>query len=231
MPPNTSKAQRQPASFLFLAGHGLLTPLSAIRWAASRLRGSQETFTEEQQGIVDQIDRNTALLSRMLHSMLQLTQMEEHINIPVQRTFSLRTMLQKECDEWEKLQGASITIHCDDDLMITSDSLVYEQIIENLLAIFLGEDGKQQEITLYCATEDEKIVLTIEGKMHVPLLQYVQTIQLDDNIRSIVGGTQGLFLAITQRMLEHIGGTLDMSEEENHKYIVTATFPLASETE
>lgn len=227
-PASSRSDQSQPTSFLFLASHGVLSPLSAIRWGCNRLGHTAGELSTEQQSIVSHIEHNAALLSRVLQSLLLLARLEEHVHAFSPKPLALLPTLRKESNEWQRLQNGSVTLECDEHVQVHADETPLAHVCQNMFSVFLEERAEGKTLKVECIVEDKAVRVRLEGRMQAPFIQYVQTIQFDENIRSVVGGTPGLFLAATQGILDHMGGTLEMRETPEGLYEVEATLPQAT---
>ena len=77
MAPTPRSASKNHGQMLFLVGHGLQTPLSAIRWGCSRLKKMSKKMTKQELHVIEGIQSQSKVLSGMVNALLLVARVED----------------------------------------------------------------------------------------------------------------------------------------------------------
>jgi K+-sensing histidine kinase KdpD len=217
----------QGVEFLFLASHGLLSPISAIRWGANRLkRTDTKKLTKEQKALLDHIQANAAVLSKLFGSMLLLARNEDRTYTLRPEGSGLETAIQSEARTWKEETGGVAEIECEEGLKAYVDSAMLEALLQNLFTVFAEAAKDPKHLTVTARAEDGWVQVVFSATMEIPYLRSVRTIDNLSESRPIVGGTAGLLLSLSHALAGFVDGTLDMREEGDDGYVITLKLPV-----
>lgn len=209
--------QTQPASLefsrmLFLVGHGLQTPLSAIRWGCSRLKKLFKDPTDEQREVLEGVQREARLLSKMVDWLLLVAKLEDGQQAAnVQEVFLYDFLQTAVADRQEVLPMISVV--CPEDLQIQTDRTVFEAIVQALI-LALSVDEPAASASLTASEQNGHCVLTLDAPLTLTLLR--QEAGNDAKPSQVVGGVRGVLLSIASSLAETSGGSL-ATERESHE--------------
>ncbi len=212
--------------FLFLASHGLLSPISAIRWGAHRLKRTQAAaFSKEQNDLINHIYINAKVLSKIFGSMLLLARNEDQTYTMQPERVSLHEFLKSQAKDWEEVSGRKARIVCDDHVTLSIDREMLETIFEDLFAVFSEAGPSKQGVKIEVQALAGRVQVAFFSPLELPFLQSVQTLDRKAEVRPVVGGTPGLLLSLTQSLIGFLDGGLEMQEAGNNVYKIVATLP------
>lgn len=219
---DTEKTSAQNVEFLFLASHGLLSPLSAIRWGCNRLkRTDTKNLSKEQLDLLDHVYGSARVLSKLFGSMLLLARNEDGTYTIQSEPLPVYPLLAAEMEEWKKEAGGQAVIVCKEGLTAQTDSAIVEAIIQNILTMFSEAGRNPKELRIEAKYVGEGVEISFSGALDLPFLQSVRTIDNLDETRPIVGGTSGLLMSLSNALVGFIGGRLEMHESEKENYTIT----------
>jgi signal transduction histidine kinase len=212
----TSKAS-QGKSMVFLASHGLQTPLSAIRWGIGRLKHMSKGLSPEQAAIVDGVHGQAKLLSQMFDSLLLLAKVDE--GTPWQRKkedIYLRDFFLT-LEETKNLPpDLTLALDCADDLRLRIDRKIFDGIVHALLIVAsTGARMPKQALPVKVEidTDEELCTITFAAPLQLSLVEDVEMGTVDPDARMIVGGVPGLMLSVASSLSNAIGGHVDVAEK------------------
>ena len=144
--------QMRISAFLGALGHELRNPLAAMS-AATQIVRHPRAAEDMTARALDTLERQTALLARMVEELLDAARlMEGRIDLQ-RRSVALDELLAEVCtDLTPRAQAKNIDLHCDGGarpLFIDGDLLRVKQAVENLVlnAIDASNDGGRVEVT------------------------------------------------------------------------------------
>jgi K+-sensing histidine kinase KdpD len=223
---NQDKGPGQNVEFLFLASHGLLSPISAIRWGSNRLKKTDtKKLSKEQRDLVDHIHSNARVLTKLFGSMMLLARNEDHTYELRSEPAAVKPLLQAEAKTWEKHTGGTVKISCPDLLKCQTDGALLEAVLQNMFMVF-SEAGKgAKKISIAVTPDDGFVQISFSGSLEIPFLESVRTIDNLDETKPIIGGTSGLLLSLSHGLIGFLEGTLEMRETDDDEYVITARVP------
>lgn len=207
--------------FLAIASHELKTPLTALRlhtqvFQRQQRRGGKYE-PEKVERLVEEVDRQTQKLSKLVNDMLDISRIRSGKLVMVKETLSL-SLLVHDCIEksQEFFQMGQLTSMIEGDVWFFGDRSRLDQLVSNLLnnAARYG-DGKPVEIKLQ--KRKAKILLTVSD--------HGRGIPVEDHKRifyrfqrgvpaSEISGL-GLGLYIAKEIVTAHGGKISLKSEVN----------------
>lgn len=190
---------------LFLVSHGLQSPLSAIRWGCGRLQRTGKLSTEQRE-LLDSIQAEGRLLSRMMNWLLLLAKTDDGVHIADVQEVYVRDFLTACMDE--KLpRPLKFRITCAKDLAIQVDRTLLEASLHALLfAASVSSDVKTLPISVRVTSSPEECLIMLDAQLSLTLLEEEQT---GKPSRRIAGGMSGFLLAVASSFAIALGGTID----------------------
>ena len=217
-------ATRAKTDFLAVVSHELRTPLNGVLGMAHLLEDAQ--FTTEQQGYLNAIHSNGQSLLNLINEILDFSKIEAGKMELAREEFPLRSVLEESVDAvWPAAMAKDVRLmlRLADDLplRVIGDAGRLRQILLNLLSngVKFTEQGEVElsvqggRVTngrrrLHFSVKDTGIGLSPEQL--APLFQPFT--QADSTNARRFGGT-GLGLSIVKRMVELMGGNIEVSSE------------------
>lgn len=219
----SSAKPAQDLRFLVLAGHGLQTPLSSIRWGVQRLRKTDtKQLSKQQKHLIDSIDGNARTLSRVLSSMLLLARNEEHTYTLGSDDIGLAGFFKQLAQE-AKEEGIALAVSVPATLTLTADPHMFSTVMENLLSVFSESASAPKKVKLSASRTGTDIHIVCETAMEFPLLSGDGT----QDVNKLVGGTSGLMLSLAHSLVGFLDGDLVMTSLGKDRYKLTVAIPLA----
>ncbi|MEM1127186.1 MAG: ATP-binding protein [Bacteroidota bacterium] len=224
-----SAANQAKSSFLATMSHEIRTPLTSIRGALGLLTGGLvDRSSEQAQTLLEVANRNTSRVINLINDILDHSKIEAGRVTIESVAFDLRATV-TETLESLSLYGAErqVTLLCQlaDDVpqFAVGDPTRYRQVLTNLLSNaikFSPASGKVvTTIEMARLTEDQIMLRTTVTDYGIGIpADRLTTIfdafsQADASTTREYGGT-GLGLAISRRLVELMGGTLNVQSQE-----------------
>ena len=230
MSPKRSSAPMQPGDgrqFLFLVSHGLLTPISGIRWACSRLRKTDmEALSDEQRRLVTNIQNNAQRLSKAFGSMVLLARNEDATYQTKIEEIILRDLVSVQAAEVENAQEVKLSLDCPPSLSVRGDRGLLETVVQNILSVCVEGMREPKELTLAAQEEDGMVTLVFTCALELSFVELARPAHNATKLQPVVGGTPGLLLSLTHSLLGFMDGTLEMSQADGDRYRIVMRFPM-----
>jgi two-component system nitrogen regulation sensor histidine kinase GlnL len=209
---------QQNASKILMRGvaHEIKNPLGGLRGAAQLLELEDDSLKEYTRIIIEETDRITMLMNKMLGSNKIPNKVKLNIHEPLER---VRQLVQAEVND-------SIKIHCNYDPSIPELNADKDQLIQAFLNILRNAaqaiTGEHGEITIRTRISQQ---MTIANKCH----KLIAKIDIIDNgvgvkpelmqqiFYPMVTGKEdgtGLGLPISQSIINQYGGLIEFSSDE-----------------
>lgn len=197
------------AKMLFLASHGLQTPLSAIRWGAGRLKRMGRDLPPEYGKVIDNIHAESRLLSQMFDMLLLLAKVEEGAHQANVQEIFLRDFLHAPARNEELPRPIVFQITCPDDLRVRADRTLLEAIIHALfLVATVGSEESAVSVTVVADERKESCDITLTAPLKLSLLDDADSSVPGSEDRKVVGGVPGFLLGIAASLCQSMGGSL-----------------------
>lgn len=227
------------AKSLFLANisHELRTPLNAIiGYSEAMIGGMAGKFTEQQSALLGHIRHNGRRLLDLINDILDLSKIESGSLDLFLDPVEIRPIIRQTVESLRGLaddKNIDLTIEFDNSVpkTVLSDSKKLEQILVNLLSNaikFTSKGGVNVKVN----TVDSKswrIEVRDSGiGMPANAVEYIfePFRQVDSSTTRQHKGT-GLGLAITKRLVDRMGGWIDVESELSKGTIFSVTLPIA----
>ncbi len=207
---------------LFLVSHGLQSPLSAIRWGCGRLQRTG-TLSPDQKELLDSIQAEGRLLSRMLNWLLLLAKTDDGAHTADVQKIFVHDFLTA-CMEEKLPRPLTLEVTCPKNLTIQADRTLLEATVHALLfAVSVSSDVKTLPITVESASSPDSCMITFDATLSLTLMEEEQAGKPN---RRIAGGMSGFLLAIASSFSQAIGGSIDHETAEDTIRHLTLRLPI-----
>ena len=132
----TEAEQRERAEreFITNAAHELRTPVAAIQSSVEVLQSGAKEKPAERDRFLEAIERQSARLGRLAHSLLVLARAQRPDEAPRLRPVELLPLLEEVADGLGTEEGVEVVVDCPSGLMALADHDLADQILTNLAA-------------------------------------------------------------------------------------------------
>lgn len=226
-------ADRIKSAFLATMSHELRTPLnSIIGFTGIMLQGLTGPLNDEQKKQMTMVQNSSRHLLALINDVLDISKIEagqlELSKAPFELRLSIEKVVRLVSPLAEK-KGLELAFEAEADLgSINTDQRRFEQILMNLLnnAIKFTEKGR---VAVFCKRENGCFLLSVSdtgiGMRPEELPSLFQPFhQLDSGLTRKHEGT-GLGLSICKKILEMIGGSIDVESRLGQGSVFTVRFP------
>ena len=221
-----SNTETLRSDFVSNVSHEFKTPLSAIEGYATLLQ-DERLGKEEQALYISRILENTGRLSKLTHSILSLSQLENQEIVLQQEQFMLDEQIRRVLLSYEPIweeKELSIDLNLETTPFYGGKSLlaqVWSNLIDN--AIKFSRPGGTLSIS--CSTIDGAVLVRIADS-GIGMPEDVRAHAFDkfyQGERSHTGQGSGLGLALVKRIVTLCGGTVALASREGRGTEVTVT--------
>jgi two-component system CheB/CheR fusion protein len=216
---NLREADRQKDEFLATLAHELRNPMAPIRYAAAIIRPDAPANALEQAR--DVIERQAAQMSRLLDDLLDMSRITRNVIELKRELVDLRNVVEEAVQTVRpgaraEQQHITLTVPTQ-PLMVTGDALRLGQVVGNLLqnAIKYTPAGGRIDVVVEMSGEEGLVTVRDTGiGLSAEMLEKAFKLfsQLHSSM-SVTKGGLGIGLAISKRLAELHGGTVEASSE------------------
>lgn len=235
-------ANRAKSEFLANMSHEIRTPMAVVLGAIEQLQ--QIDFSPEQQGFLAMADNSAKALMELLGEILDFSMIEANKIQLEQRPFLLREWAEQSiailhAQARRKALDLAIEVAPEVPEVIVADSHRLRQVLVNLIgnALKFTEQGEiKVTVDLVSDSINRRMVRFAVRDTGIGIpedkldLIFETFSQADSSMTRKHGGT-GLGLAICKRLMERMGGAIDVHSEEGKGSTFTFIVPLVETSE
>lgn len=220
--------------FISLASHQLRTPLTAIRWAVSKLsKNTNKHFDAIEQEMVDTAYAASRNMAETINVMLRVSHVETG-EAPL--TFTDVNVVDI-CKEIQQNQSGlasdkNIAIHidCPDDLVMHTDQSVLSEILTNLMNNAVKYTPEHGSVAVKAAKDESSITIkVVDTGYGIPKDQADRIFSKffrASNVTDKVSDGTGLGLYLVHELVLMLGGTISFESIETEGTTFTINLPL-----
>ncbi|MNW32112.1 Alkaline phosphatase synthesis sensor protein PhoR [compost metagenome] len=199
--------------------HDLKTPLTVVLGYSETLLHNRQLEVKEREEMTAKIHDKAQEVLRLVHSFFDLTKLEAgDTEMVLSRVNASELCRLKLLSFYDMLASLGMDLELsmpDEDLYVRGNTEALERVLDNLItnAMKYGIDGRMLGLTLE-QTDDRKVMIHvwdkgkgIPEKEHHRVFERMYT--LEDSRNRLYQGS-GLGLTITKRLVEHMGGRIDL---------------------
>jgi PAS domain S-box-containing protein len=212
------------SEFVALATHQLRTPIAAIRWNVELLeKKMQDSITEDQSRYLVKVNRNVQRMVSLINDFLSVSKLEMGTFASSQEAVNLTEFVDSIVDEFsEKISQKGLTLNRADNppqLQVMTDGRLLHIIVSNLMSNaskYSNVNGTLdfsytlEGTTLHIAVKDDGIGIP-ENELERLFSKFFRATNAQ------VHQTQGtgLGLYVVKQSVEKLGGTIEVTSQEN----------------
>ena len=223
-------ADKYKSQFLATMSHELRTPMNAIIGFTDLLKdGIYGGLTEKQKDILSKVQRNSNHLLNLINDILDLSKIESGRIDLMPEKFELKELLNTVSGEIASPgKDVEFRYSCPEGIVLYQDMMRLKQVIFNLLSNAF-KFTKKGHVTLSCQTANEIVIIEVEdtgiGIKSEDIAKIFDSFQqADASITRQFQGT-GLGLSISKKLLELMGGWVDVKSEFGKGSVFTLHIP------
>ncbi|MBR5389718.1 MAG: hypothetical protein IK141_00245 [Clostridia bacterium] len=227
------EAMLREKQFVADASHDLKTPLTIVLANNSILRENPEATVAQQSKWIDSTDDAVRRMQRLIDGMLTLSQLDAQENVPPpSEKVDLSSVLTRAALQMESLayeQQVTLETDIPDGVTVTGSSDYLQRVAEGLIENALKYEPAGGRIDLTLKVEKRRAVFSVRNESsRIPeddLPHVFERFYRGDRTRSSQGG-HGLGLSIVKRMIERMGGRIEVESRESSGTVFRVFLPL-----
>lgn len=235
MAESLAKVEQNRREFLANVSHELKTPVASIQALAEAITDGMATEPEQQRRYLDTIVAESRHIDRLIHDILDLSQLEAGELAVVPEKLDLAAFLADETVKYDHLladKNLAVRVDVPPGLpAVLADPVRLAQVMTNLIsnASRYSPAGETIAVTVRHQAGKAAVAVSDRGpgipREDQPFIW--DRFYRVDKSRSRSGGGTGLGLAITKRLVQAMGGEISLASESGDGTTVTFTLPLA----
>jgi signal transduction histidine kinase len=222
-----TEMNRLKDDFVASVSHELRTPLTSIQgYVATLLRHRGKIGREREQSFLEEVERQTHFLRRLIEDLLTVSRLEATGDHPRVTKVTIPALARRVVSELHMdSQGHSFEFQFDESLStVETDEDKVHQILTNLIQNALKYAPPRTKVTVTSSRDDSGIIISVRDEgpgipFHLREKIFDRFYQIDQSSTRSAGGT-GLGLYICRRLAEIIGGRvwLEHSDESGSTF-------------
>lgn len=227
--------QQTRRSFFSNISHELKTPLSCIKATTEALIDGIAVNDQERTHYLERILAETDRMSRLVHDIMDIEQLEAGKMFIKQERFDAAAALLHQADTIElllKKRNLSLLLRIETDKRyVVGDVDRFAQVLDNLLSNAIRYAPAGSHIGLLLTAENKWLQVSVSDQGEgiasedLPLI-WERFYRVDKSRDRSLGGS-GLGLAISRSLMETMGGTITVESEKGKGTIFKIRIPLA----
>ena len=223
-------SDKYKSQFLATMSHELRTPMNAIIGFTDLLKDDiYGEITPKQKEILSKVQRNSNHLLNLINDILDLSKIESGRIDLMPEKFELKELINTVCGEISSPgKDVEFSSFCPEGIVLYQDMMRLKQVIFNLLSNAF-KFTKKGSVVLTCAKGIEVVTIKAQdtgiGIKQEDLVKIFDSFQqADASITRQFQGT-GLGLSISKKLIELMGGWIDVQSEFGTGSVFTVNMP------
>lgn len=229
--------ERQQTNFVETVSHELRTPLTSITGYLEVLRdGYVGVLTEEQQRMLEVMDRNTNRLNRLIENLLASNQSENDGSKADFVQLSMGELITDACNELPPIaQSVAIALAIDavpEAAIVRGDKKQLESAVVNIVSNAIKFSRPGGVVTITCTLDEDmrRVRLTCQDRgIGIPAADqgrlFTRFFRASNAVNQEIPGT-GLGLSIVKQIIHDHGGQVRLASVEGEGTTVVIDLPL-----
>lgn len=226
---------RAKTEFISLASHQLRTPLASINWYAEMLAdGGAGKLNKTQKQYLDEIYAGNQRMVGLVNTLLNVSRLELGTFIVEPKLTNIIELADGVILEMKpQAEGKEVSVitKFNKDLAeLLIDPNLIRIVLQNLISNAVKYTREKGKVWVAIDKDKEDVVITVKDNgLGIPEAQkdkiFTKLFRADNVKKTAIEGT-GLGLYIVKSIIEHAGGTVSFTSQENKGTTFTVTFPL-----
>ncbi len=225
------------SEFMTLASHQLRTPLTAVRWALSRLsRLLNGRMSDDERRLLYRARSASMAMAQTITTMLSISRMEAGLLTVNVADLALASFFGDIGEEYSGSCEAAVltlTVDCPDKLLLRTDAVILREIIDNLLTNAIKYTPRGGSIFLGVTEERGSVLFRIRDTgcgipLHQQKMVFSKFFRGENAAKMDTQGT-GLGLYLVSQLVSALGGSITFSSEEGKGTEFVLSLPRISE--
>lgn len=221
--------------FVSLASHQLRTPLTSIKWYSEMLmNGDAGKLTAPQKTFVQEVFEGSQRMALLVNALLNVARIEAGTFSVAPEMVSIQDTIAtvlKENGPTIQVQQQKIKQQIDTKAPpVSVDRQLMYIVVQNLITNAIKYTPAKGAISVGYERRGRSLIFTVAdtgyGIPKASQKNIFQKLYRADNVRSKVTDGTGLGLYIVKSILDHTGGSIGFTSEENHGTTFTVTLPV-----
>ncbi len=222
--------------FVSNVSHELRTPVTSIKGFVETLLDGAAKDPKNARRFLKIIAKQTERLNAIIEDLLTLSRLdnnEDEVHIALRQT-PLNEVLKAAiqiCDLKASEKNISISLDCPQNLAANLNSILFEQVIINLVDNAVKYSPDSSRVKVSAAKTDNKLEIVVKDEGNgIPaehLSRIFERFYRVDKARSRVMGGTGLGLAIVKHIVNAHSGSINVESQEGQGSTFTISLPLA----
>ncbi len=226
----TEAEQRERAEreFITNAAHELRTPVAAIQSSVEVLQSGAKDVPGERDRFLEAIERQSARLGRLAHSLLVLARAQRQEEAPRLQPIELKPLLDDVAGGLQAEEGVEVVVDCPTGLMALADHDLADQILTNLAAN-AARYTKEGRIEFSAkAVSGQAVAIEVRDTgPGIPSHQQSRVYERFYRGQSRDSEGFGLGLSIVRQAVRAIGGTIELESTPSKGTLARVTLSAA----
>lgn len=209
---NFFKGQNSIAS-IFLQGHALRDPLTAIRWGTGTLRKAKEgSLSEEERAhMLDEVYFGAKTLTTLIESMMLMAEIERAVHIPRADTIKLKPLIQDILHNFEQLEEGSWQLECK-DMEIMADEKILRYVLLDILTVRTESLKQPLNMLIKAEVHEGRLIIEFFASLIFPVLQ-------SGDKNALLAGSSALLLSLAHSLAGTMNASIMLEKKVNGNFI------------
>ncbi|MDD4319397.1 MAG: ATP-binding protein [Candidatus Peribacteraceae bacterium] len=226
------KIDAAKSDFMSFASHQLRTPLTAVRWALSRLKKSFPPEQESAASLLNAAHLAAKNMAETINTMLSVSRIEAGTVSLALSDIRLHALLLEVRDSFRadiRQRKQRVIVRCPVSLRLRSDAKLLKEILSNILSNALKYSPERSAIDLIVTTGRDRVRLEVRDRgFGIPAHErekiFGKFYRGENAVQALSEGS-GLGLYLVSLLLRKLRGDIAVASEEGKGTVFTLSFP------